>query len=95
MSTAVRIDGASVAALRRGVRLTFDRTRERWVLLAPERLFVLDQIAHEIVRRCDGRASVDGIVTELAQAFAAPRDVVLGDVVRLLQDFADKRVLTA
>ena len=95
MSAAVRIGEASIPALPRGVRLKFDRARERWVLLAPERVFVLDAIAREIVRRCDGEASVERIVDQLADAYAAPREVVLADVTRLLQDFADKRVLTA
>jgi pyrroloquinoline quinone biosynthesis protein D len=61
---------------------------------APERLFVLDPIALEIVQRCDGVASVTAIVDELAAKFNAPREVILRDVNSMLQDFADKGVMS-
>jgi coenzyme PQQ biosynthesis protein PqqD len=86
---------ASVPQLPSGVRLHFDKQRGQWVILAPERLFVLDQVAHEVIRRCDGEATVGAIVEELAAAFSAPREVVLKDVCALLQDLLDKRVLAA
>jgi len=85
---------SSVLRMPRGIRLHFDKERDQWVMLAPERVFVLDPIAHEIVKRCDGESSVGAIVDELATAYDAPRDAILNDVVGLLQDFADKRVLT-
>ena len=81
--------------LPRGVKLRFDKQRDQWVILAPERLFVLDPIALEIVKRCDGEATVAQIVDDLAAAFAAPRETILNDVSALLQDLADKRVLAA
>ena len=95
MSDRVQISEASVPSLPRGVRLHFDQPRDRWVLLAPERLFVLDPIALDIVKRCDGQATVGRIVEDLAAAYEAPRSVVLQDVTRLLQDFAEKKVLAA
>ena len=64
-------------------------------VLAPERLFVLDQVAHEVLKRCDGAASVSEIVDDLAAAFSAPREAILKDVRVLLQDLVDKRVLVA
>jgi len=91
----VTITESSVPGLPVGVKLRFDKQRNQWVLLAPERLFVLDNIALEIVKRCDGKASVGEIVSDLAEAFAAPRDVILKDVGALLQDLADKRILAA
>ena len=81
--------------LARGARLQFDQHRDRWIVQAPERLFVLDPIALEIVQRCDGAASVSAIVDELSGKYNAPRDVILRDVNALLQDFADKGVMTA
>ena len=95
MSEAVTISDASVPRLPRGVKLRFDKQREQWVVLAPERVFVLDNIALEIVKRCDGDASVAAIVDDLAAAFSAPRDVILKDVQALLQDLADKGIVTA
>jgi pyrroloquinoline quinone biosynthesis protein D len=91
----VTITEASVPGLPAGVKLRFDKQRDQWIILAPERLFVLDAIALEIVKRCDGKASVAEIVTDLSAAFGAPREVILKDVGVLLQDLADKRILAA
>jgi len=91
----ITITEQSVPGLPVGVKLRFDKQRDQWVILAPERLFVLDAIALEIVKRCTGEASVAEIVNDLAETFAAPRDVILKDVGALLQDLADKRILAA
>lgn len=95
MTGRIEISEASVPKLPRGVKLRFDKQRDQWVLLAPERLFVLDNIALEIVKRCDGEATIDRISDDLAQSFSAPKDVVLKDVIALLQDLTDKRIVTA
>jgi len=84
----------SVPRLAAHVRLRFDKQREQWVLLAPERIFVLDEIALAIVERCRGSATLGDIVDDLARAFEAPRDQVLADVGTLLQGFLDKGVMT-
>lgn len=89
----VIVDG-SVPRLVPHARLQFDEHRDRWVVQAPERVLVLDPIATEIVQRCTGDATVTAIVDELAGKFAAPRDVIARDVNALLQDLADKGVMT-
>ncbi len=94
MSERALVGEASVPRLARGTRLQFDNHRDQWIVQAPERLFVLDPIALEIVQRCDGVASVTAIVDELAGKYDAPRDVILRDVNTLLQDFADKGVMS-
>jgi len=38
-----------------GVRLHFDKTRDAWVLLGPERVIETEGPAGEILRRCDGQ----------------------------------------
>jgi pyrroloquinoline quinone biosynthesis protein D len=91
----VHIDEASVPRLPPGVKLKFDRQRDQWVVLAPERLFVPDEIALAIVRKCDGAASVGSIVDALAGEYQAPRDQVGRDVVALLQELTEKGVMTA
>lgn len=95
MKERLLIAESSVPRLAPHARLQFDRHRDRWVIQAPERLLVLDAIALEIVQRCDGAASVAAIVDDLAGKFAAPRDVIAGDVGALLQDLADKGIMTA
>jgi hypothetical protein len=51
-------------------------------------------IALEIVQRCGNIASVTAIVDDLAAKYNAPREVILRDVNNVLQDFADKRVMS-
>ena len=94
MSGPLVIAEGSVPRLAAHVRLRFDKQREQWVLLAPERIFVLDEIALAIVERCQGSATLGDIVDDLARTFEAPRDRVLADAGALLQDFLDKGVMT-
>ncbi|MBN6152420.1 pyrroloquinoline quinone biosynthesis peptide chaperone PqqD [Xanthomonas sp. AmX2] len=78
-----------------GVRLQHDRTREQWVLLAPERVVELDEIAHAIVSRCDGQRPLTAIAHELAGEFDADPDEVQRDVLELAAQLFDKRLLRA
>lgn len=80
--------------LPRGVRLVHSEAQGGWVLLAPERVFKADAIAHQILKRCTGEASVAQIVDDLAKAFAgAPRERIEVDVVKLIGGLADKKLL--
>jgi pyrroloquinoline quinone biosynthesis protein D len=89
-----QVHDGSVPALARGVRLRFDQARDAWVLLAPERVLMPDEIAVEILKRCDGKAAVSAIVGDLARTFAAEPAQVAGDVRSFLQDLADKGMVT-
>jgi pyrroloquinoline quinone biosynthesis protein D len=91
----VRLAGASVPRLPRHAKIRFDEARRRWVLLAPERVFVPDDIAVEILRRCDGVATVAAIADALAEKFGAAREEVARDVLEMLQDLAEKGVVAA
>ena len=86
MSPAV---GTLVPRLATGVRLREDPERGT-LLLAPERVIVLDAIAAEIVRRCDGLVSVDALVAALAKEFDAPPERIAEDVAKLLSALAEK-----
>jgi pyrroloquinoline quinone biosynthesis protein D len=79
--------------LPRGVRLKLDETRGEWLLLAPERVIKADAIAVEILKRCDGTATVDAIIDDLATAFSADRSRVATDVRALLDELAAKRMM--
>lgn len=83
----------TVPSLPRHVRLRKDEGRGRWVILAPERVLMPDEIAIEILQRCDGKASVSDIVAALAEDFNAPKEEIRQDVVAILQDLADKGFL--
>ena len=47
----------SVPAFNRGFRLRHDQVRGSWVVLAPERLFLLDEPAVEVLKLVDGARS--------------------------------------
>ena len=89
-----QVQNETAPALARGVKLRFDKARDAWVLLAPEKVLMPDQIAIEILKRCDGKARVTEIVDDLALTFSADRDQVASDVRAFLQDLADKGLLT-
>ena len=52
-------------------RLQWEEAQQAWVLLYPEGMVKLNGSAGEILRRCDGSRSIDELVAELEQAFAA------------------------
>ncbi len=87
------IETTDVLSFAPHVRFRFDETRKAWVVLAPERLLLPDEQAVEILRLIDGERDVDAIIDDLARRFDAPRDVIAGDVLPMLQDLVDKRVL--
>jgi pyrroloquinoline quinone biosynthesis protein D len=80
--------------LPRHTRLKFDQTRQRWVILAPERVLAPDEIAVEVLQLCDGVRSVEAMVDQLAEKYAAERGAIATDVIAMLQDLADKGFLT-
>ena len=84
----------SVPRLPRHVKFRFDQARDAWVVLAPEKVFMPDEIAVEILKRCNGSTTLRDIIDELAKTFEAERDMVATDVVTLLQDLADKGIIT-
>lgn len=82
----------STPGLSPGVTMRFDKTRERWVILAPERVLMPDEIAVEVLKRCQGQ-TIAVIIDDLQQAFGAPRAEIAGDVLAMLQDLHDKGVI--
>jgi pyrroloquinoline quinone biosynthesis protein D len=89
------IDPAAVPRLKPGVKFRFDRSRDAWVLLAPERLFMPDEIAVEILKLVDGERTAAAIVDQLCAAFEAPREVIEADVLAMLDDLRGKGALAA
>ena len=89
----LRIEGSAVLSFAPHVRFRFDERRKAWIVLAPERLLMPDEQAVAILHLIDGKRDVDAIIDELAGQFDAPRDVIAGDVLPMLQDLVDKKVL--
>ena len=86
---------ASVPRLPRHIKMRRDAARDCWLILAPERVFTPDAIAVAVLQLCDGSRSVETIAAELARTYSAPEDRILADVIPMLQDLADKGVVTA
>lgn len=82
-----------VPTFARGTRLQHDRVRDQWLVQAPERAFLADPIAAEILRRVDGSRSLAAIIDDLAASFDAPREIIARDVLGLAGDLADSQVL--
>ncbi len=89
-ATRAIVEEASLPRLPRHVKMRFDQRRNRWIVLAPERVLVPDEIAVEILMRCDGKTSVEAIVEHLAKVYEAAAEEIGDDVAEMLQDLADK-----
>src|SRR5215467_3813169 len=90
----VVVSTASVLRLAPHIVFRFDQTRQRWIMMAPERLMLPDEQAVEILKLVDGKASVAAIVDSLAARYSqAPRELIAKDVTAMLQDLADKGCL--
>lgn len=76
----------SCPRLAQGVKLVRDEMRGQWLLNAPERVLLLDDIAHAILSHIDGRRSLAEICDLLAAAYEAPRDTISADVHELVRD---------
>ena len=90
----ISVSEASRPVLPRHAKLRFDETRQRWVILAPERVLAPDDVAVEVLQLCDGARSVEAMIDQLAAKYAAERSAIATDVIAMLQDLADKGFLT-
>ncbi|MFC0267772.1 pyrroloquinoline quinone biosynthesis peptide chaperone PqqD [Kushneria aurantia] len=84
---------STVVRLPRGVRMRHDAAREGWVLLAPERIFQLDAIAHAVLENVDGERSLARIVDDLAAHYNAERSRIHHDVHALFRALIERGVL--
>ena len=88
------VAAASRPALAKGRRLHHDAARDRWVIQAPERVLSPDPIAVEVLQLCDGSRTVGEIAEALSQRYAAPKAQIEADIIAMLQDLADKGVVS-
>lgn len=84
------ITTGSVPRLRRGVRLTYDKTRETHVLLFPEGVLVPNPTAAAVLELCDGTTDVSAIANALRKRYAGVREEEILDV---LSRLGDRRVV--
>ncbi len=88
------MDESLTPRLARGFRIRRDDVRNQWVVLGPERAFVPDDIAAEILREFDGEKTLAAVIDTLATRYAAPRDEIAKDVLAMTEDMSAKGLLT-
>jgi pyrroloquinoline quinone biosynthesis protein D len=71
--------------LRKGVRLTFDKTRDTHVLLFPEGVLVPNATAAAVLSLCDGESTVDEIAAALGRKYQGVRAQDVTDVLARLE----------
>jgi pyrroloquinoline quinone biosynthesis protein D len=84
---------ASIPKFPHHVRLTFDEVRRKWMVLAPERVLWPDDVSVDILRLCDGRRTISGIVDKLAAVYTGDRKVIARDVTEFIQQWSDNLLL--
>lgn len=90
MTARVEFADTAVPSLQSGVELRFDPASNAWTVSVPARVVTPDDIAIEVLKRCNGRTPIGAIVDELAQAFSADPDQLTADVESMLQDLIDQ-----
>jgi len=78
-------------AVARGFRLQWEEAQNAHVLLYPEGMIKLNGSAGEILKRCDGAATVADITADLERAFATAN--LSGDVIRFVTMAVEKKWL--
>jgi len=56
-------------ALSPGYRFQWEAAQDAYVLLYPEGMVTLNESAAEVLRRCDGERTVQGVIDDLQAAF--------------------------
>src|SRR6476620_10664419 len=89
---ATTISDSARPSLTKGVRLQIDSTTGKSVLLYPEGIVELNETAHEILSRCDGR-TLGEIICELAEEYEADRAAIAADVHETLADLQQRKLI--
>lgn len=84
------VSSRSAPSLPRHVRIQYDPVRQAFAVLSPEKVFWPNEISLDILRRCDGRSTVERIIAGLAADYDADPQDVAADVIAFLQEWSDK-----
>ena len=79
-------------SLAKGVRLQPDSSTGKSVLLYPEGIVELNETAHEILSRCDGR-TLREIVCDLAEEYELDSEALVADVRETLADLQQRKLI--
>jgi len=86
------ISDSAQPRLTNGVRLQTDSLTGKSVLLYPEGIVELNETAHEILSRCDGR-TLGEIVEALAKEYDADSEALAADVRETLADLHQRKLI--
>ena len=89
---ATTISDLARPSLAKGVRLQIDSTTVKNVLLYPEGIVELNETAHDILCRCDGR-TLGEIIRELAEEYEADCAALAADVRESLADLQERKLI--
>jgi len=89
---ATTISDLARPSLANGVRLQIDSTTSKSVLLYPEGIVELNETAHEILSRCDGR-TLGEIVQALAEEYEANSATLAADVRDTLSNLQRRKLI--
>jgi pyrroloquinoline quinone biosynthesis protein D len=87
----VTVATISTPKLPEGVRLRFDKVRDRHVLLYPEGAIALNPTAVSVLELCDGKRTVDEIAAELSAKYNGAD--VRSDVENLVEAIAARGLI--
>ena len=73
----------------------YEASQQAHILLYPEGLIKLNPAAAEILQRCDGERTADGIIADLDAAFPGNREAITQDTRAFLAAACDKGWLRA
>ena len=82
------LSSSPVPRLGVGMKFRFDAVRAAWVVLGPERLFLPDDHAVEVLKLVDGNRTVADIAMLLAARFDAPAATIEADILPMLHGLA-------
>jgi pyrroloquinoline quinone biosynthesis protein D len=86
------ISGSAQPRLARGVRLQTDCKTGNGVLLFPEGVLELNETAHDILTRCNGR-TVTEIIQALAEEYEVDPEMLGADVRETLVDLQRRKLI--
>jgi pyrroloquinoline quinone biosynthesis protein D len=89
---ATAISDLARPSLAKGVRLQSDSATGKNVLLFPEGIVELNETAHEILSRCDGR-TLGEIIQALAKEYEADSAALAADVRETLADLRQRKLI--
>jgi len=87
--TSAPINGEARPMLDRRFRLQWEAAQNAHVLLYPEGMIKLNTSAGEILKRCDGRATIADITANLEESFATTG--LSGDVIAFIAMAVEKK----